>query len=447
MKSTKNLWVALAAIALGTASCTHEPAVKPTGNTDGKLTVSIKSKAPATRAILDGTLITDPILSTFENNLTGFSVYVFDYTTGTLEKAGSTGTGETSVTLTGLNTAGTKRVFVMANATGLTGSTMPTFSSSVDYATGIAAGNVVLADQLFTDFTALTKGLLMTGEYADPTSHVAGPLTLASGTNNIVIPVERVVSKIQLGDITFGDDIALSELAKFRITGAGIQQAVGSSAINPGTTTTATTPAPTLYGAYTGASVSQTDAVISPVLGTSFTGFSDYLVGLLNALNLNISVGGVSLGSVLDATLLQDLVSALLGGILPVTGLDDTLGEAITGVGTVAEDIIKYTPNGFWYVLPSDYAASPTLLTITGTYDGKTYYYPVEINTPTANPSTVTGDGKGNYVQRNTVYKINLQFNSLIGTDDPDEPGKQASIVATIEPVAWNGPVEQNTTW
>jgi hypothetical protein len=440
----KKILIGLLAVALGATSCIKEQnEVTPVGNADGVLKVGIKAKTPSySRAILDGTTITDAVLSNFENLVTDFSVYVFDYATGTLEKAGSTGTGENTVTLSDLNTAGTKRVFVIANGTGLTGgSVLPTFSASTDYATGIAAGSLSMADQVFTDLTVLTKGLFMTGEYANPTTHVAGPLSLTAGANNIIIPVERVVAKIQLGDITFGNGITLSELAKFRITGAGIQKAIGSSAINPGAITVPTTATPTFYGAYDDGSVSTVDTTISPVLGSSFTGFSDFLVGLLNELNLDIKVGGVSIGNVLDGTLLQNLLGTLVGGIIPVTGLDGTLGDAITAVGGLAQDIVTYTPNGFWYVLPSDVAANPTMLVISGSYDGVDYYYPIEINSPTMNPA----DGK--FVKRNTIYKVNVQFNSLVGTTNPDEAGKPASITATIEPVAWEGPVEQNTTW
>lgn len=400
MKKINILCVAAAALLAG--ACASDKS-EPTGSNNGVLTVGIKSESP-TRALIDATT-TAAVVDAFENNVYGFSAYVFDWNTGDLEASVTSADG-TPVVITGLNTAGTKRVVVIANGTraALPNSFIPQFETDPNYSR-MEEGYLALADQSFSDLTDLTTGFLMTGENTSP-------ITLVAGNNTATITVKRIMSKVQLGDITFDQGVQLSDLADFNITGVSIQRAALYSTLGTGAIDTPTTPAPAWAGGYTaGASIS---TVSNPVLA-----------------------------DVLDMQpYLTDLFTTQLG----YTGLDDaSLGTTTLGTAMTANSLASvpaFENDAFYYVLPSDDTSKFTLLTLKGTYRGTDFYYPIEINDPDSDSS-----GDKLYVKRNTIYTLNIKFKNFTGVLDPDLPGVAASLEVTVVPANWEGPVIQNATW
>jgi len=418
MKKLNVLCIAGAAMAM--VGCAKDKNTEqPAGDNNGVLTVSIKSDK-ATRAVLDGTTNTEALVEAFENNVYGFSAYVFNYTSGDLEASATSVAGK--ATITGLNTAGAKRVVVIANDAAAnygTDSSIPRFENDPNYSR-METGYLSLEDQAFTDFTDLSKGFLMTGE-SD------APISLQPGTNTTEITVKRVVAKIELGDITFDDGVELSDLAKFDLTAASIQRAVSVSSLGTGDIITPTTPPAAYYGAI-GLDEGSTVSVKGPdALGNTPLDLQPYLIDLYNSkLNMGTYMGDVMGNS---KTMLE--VSDSFPG---------TFAEAKQDTGAV---IVPYAPKGFWYVLPNADSEKFTLLTLTGSYDGTPFYYPIEINDPDATGSSVTKD----YVKRNTIYRVNIHFKNFNGVTNPDLPGVASSLEVTVDVADWEGPVEQTATW
>lgn len=435
MKRTIRFWVGAMAVAMFAAGCAKDTPVKTEyDGPTGVITVGIKADAPTRSLISDGALV-----EAFENSIKGFDVYVFDWTSGFLEASGTSPDGS-PVTIPSVPTVGQKRVVVIANGSGLTG--VPALpNNGLSNYDELADAYVSLTEQLFADnvITGALNGLLMTGENA------AGFTVLEGSNNPITIEVARVVAKIELGSITFDDGINLSDLLKFNISDVSIQGALSATTIGTGAITPITDPAPTYYGGFE-LKTNGDPATVTTETSTQLTNGGIDLLGfigdLIDGLDLTITVGGIPLvGSVLDV--LEDI----LGGILPVTGLDVTLGTAVAAVGSDVSSLLSKVVNGFWYVLPNDGSTGkPTMLTLKGEYDGVDYFYPVEINTPASNPTTNGGDA-GTYIKRNTRYVLDIEFKNLIGTDDPDVPGKKANMVITVTPKDWEGPVQQTTTW
>jgi hypothetical protein len=435
MKKMFKFWAVAAVAAMFTASCADDaPSGKPVvgDGTTGTITVGVKAETP-TRSLL-----TDiPIITAFENAVKGFDVYIFDWTSGFLEASATSADGS-PVTITGVPTAGTKRVVVLANCAGLTG--VPSLATSgLSNYDELADASVQLTQQMFSDavVSAATTGMLMTGENASA-------FTLTESTNTITIPVKRVLSKIELGSITFDNGINLTDLLKFNITDVSIQRAIGATTINSNSTaiTPITDPAPVYYGGFVedaAGDPSTVTTVAAPTLTNSGLDLQGFIGDLVDGLGLDIRLAGAPITGGILANL-----DNLLGGLL--TGLDVTLGTAVTDTTNDVSGLLAKVINGFWYVLPNDASTGvSTLLTLKGSYDGTDYFYPIEINSPTSNTSSETD--AGTYIKRNTRYVINIAFKNLIGTDDPDSPGKVLGMEVTVSPQAWEGPVTQNSTW
>jgi len=431
MKKLNVLCIAAAAIAL--AGCAKEKHTEAEGDTNGVLTVSIKSDK-ATRALIDDTN-TDAVVAAFENNVYGFSAYVFSVDTGDLEAKAVSADGD-PVNISGLNTAGMKRVVVIANdaeanyPTNTTGgSAIPRFVNDPNYSR-FATGYLSINDQAFTDFTDLSKGFLMTGESA--------PIQLTAGNNTATIQVKRVVAKIELGDITFDDAVQLSDLASFDLTEAAIQRAAAYSTLAAGAVTTPTTPSPTWYGGFgleDGSTVSAKgpDALANTKFDgtTALDGFQPYLIDLYNV-KLNM---GEHMGTVMGGT--EDMIDVA----------DDFPGTLASAKTTTGNAVVPFSPKGFWYVLPNSSTEKFTLLTLKGTYKGTPFYYPIEINDPDGQAEADDDSYEGNYVQRNTHYIVNIHFKNFTGVANPDLPSVAANIDVTVTVADWEGPVEQTATW
>ncbi len=399
MKKIISRMLVASVFTVGIVACTNDKPVVGNGEL-GVITVGIKSAAP-TRSMLNN----PTAVSAFENAVLNFDAYVFDWATGMLEATGTSPDGQ-PIPISNVSTAGSKRIVVIANGVGI--STVPSLAENGNPLThydDLAAASVSIANQLMSDteITTPIRGLLMTGENASEFNVVAG------NSNSIDIPVKRVVSKIQLGNITFDQGVRVSDLQLFDITEAGIQKAIGTTGIGTGAITPITDPAPYYYGGFAGPS--------SVMTATE----------LVNS--------GIDLAS---------FISTLTTALAP-SDPDMTLLQAIGAASGFDTGLLTKAVNGFWYVLPNDGSTgNPTLLTLHGSYDGTEFYYPIEVNAP---DSGATGTGAGTYLQRNTVYNLNITFKELVGTTDPDTPGKMVNVSVTVTPEPWAGPVVQNTTW
>ena len=150
-----------------------------------------------------------------ENEIHSFTVYVF--ANNRLEKSA------TSTALSGLSlfvdelTTGVKRIVVVAN----TPSTFPVLAEGDPYSKfAEVASNINLDYQT----NSLNNGLIMSGE-TDATLQ-----SVTAGTNNITIPVSRIVAKIKLGTVTI-DPAAGVDPAQFVLTGVAIIKAKSLSSV------------------------------------------------------------------------------------------------------------------------------------------------------------------------------------------------------------------------
>lgn len=89
----------------------------------------------------------------------------------------------------------------------------------------------------------------------------------------------------------------------------------------------------------------------------------------------------------------------------------------------------------YFYVFPNDNATgNGTLLTLAGTYDGVTTYFPFRINNGT--------------MARNTYYVINVTIKRPgSGSTDPEVPVDPATLDITVIPVDWILAPVQNVEW
>lgn len=121
-------------------------------------------------------------------------------------------------------------------------------------------------------------------------------------------------------------------------------------------------------------------------------------------------------------------------------------GDVSTTAKTyLTEDISAGHANRYFYVFPNDNTdGNATLMTIEGTYDGTTVYFPFRIN----DKIVEEGDGSGEYIKRNTNHLVNVTLKKLNGgTADPEEPADPASITVTIVPQDWTPIPVQEVEW
>ncbi len=408
---------------------------------------------------------------------------VFDKTTNALIQREEV-TGDGIVTFTNIPLTGEKRIVVIANGKDLPN--VPNFmTGDTDY-TALAAGYTSLEEQVQDEYWTLlggdvTSGFLMTGEW-DGSEDGLGTgdedFLLAEGDNNVTINVEKVVAKIELGEISFSDEITLGQIANFNIDGFGIQQAISHSFVNTGAIDNTgmqamlagldTPVTMRYYGVYDdgeGGSTSYVpgdgalDVGVLGLLGIPaasdydlsgvLTGvLSDLVLGLLGEAEPEISITdpiGMLVHAVisfLDLGFVGDLASFITEDVVtPV------LNVSLNTLGVITEDLLIEV-GGFWYVLPNNTGVDhTTTLTIQGTYEGNQYYYPIPVNITTEGDfDDATDTTDGTRIQRNTHYVINVRFNDLIGSPNPDVKKGVANITATIVAKPWTE-INQNTEW
>ncbi|MDR2894272.1 MAG: hypothetical protein LBU97_02280 [Alistipes sp.] len=441
----KSLWLALGAFAMIATGCITDSSVNGIRNNvvgaPGDLVVSVKT--PTTRATV--TDFTDAtVLAAYEANVGQFTAYVFDYGSGLLQASKTSEEGETSVTFTGLNSAGTKRVVVVANNDGIVSPPAPSELNDFSSFAELNAALLAFTDQTINlgATTATDGNFLMTGEVVNAGTGLPEPVTLSTTTaNTVTVNIERVVAKVELGTISFSPNISLRDLAQFSLSDAGLQRVIDKSYINPGKIS-ATAHSYTssvwysawgtvLPGASTPIITTNTDATL---LNEDAIDLSTMIEGIFTTLNLPSQIPDLETelgtGNPLDLDALSpEVLAAIEGSPSDYTG-NPVMASAAQGL--------------FWYPLPND-TTTPTLLTLKGQMGAQEYFYPVEINTNTA---TVTGDAEllGGGLQRNVKYTVNITFNHLTGTLNPDEPGKPTDLTVNIVVSPWEN-VTQNATW
>ncbi len=471
MKKFNSLWMGGAVLALLATGCAKElgndgPKPYKTGSTD--IIVTIAAAEAETRALLGDDNATT--IQKFEDNVVEFVAYLFDGD-GLFLEQGTTTEGAKQIIFPGYEVDDKIQVVAFANSTAshVTLPSLTVGSSTVaDLQKGILTTTLPLSAEMITDFTDITNGLFMSGQFdlnnktgVRPAVPVDPIWTVVEGPNKIEVPVERVVARIELTGISFDPSVTIGDIIRFQIYGGAAQKAVGSAYVYPGEIDTYPA-SPQYYGGYASIAGTPTTSVLAGLkdMGTDGAGLLDIgglVVGLLEAIEDNASsILGLLPGTdvvvipILEAAI--DTVESLLDGTL--TGASILLGYldqvALNQIPVLSEinisELLK-TPNLFWYVLPNNDPLNPTLLTLQGEYMEEPWFYPVAINAAN-NAGKTTGDTTdGTNIKRNMRYTVNITFKNLMGTKDPNDPSLGTNLIVTVKPVPWEGPVNQNTTW
>lgn len=174
-----------------------------TGTTS--LTVSIKGQ-PATRST-----VAPGVKPDVESLVSNFTVFVFNYSSGDLEKSAEFKTADSQLTgtITDLSTGTKKRIVALVNVpTGLDLSGIKAYSD--------LSGNLISLESQNSNDLA-TVGLFMSGETGEA-------ITLSSDTdNNVTIPVKRRVAKIVLKSLIFSTDP--TGLPNYQLNNVSVQKA------------------------------------------------------------------------------------------------------------------------------------------------------------------------------------------------------------------------------
>ncbi len=334
MKTKTFFFALLGSVILFAAGCSNEEQELNPTNDPASISVKLTGEELKTRA-------TTPA-SPEENALKNYTIYVF-HNSGVLEDAG------TSLTMNNLTT-GTKKIAVVANAPA--GFPSNAINNYNDFE------NEIFALDSQTPATVVTDGLTMSGVIS---------ATLNAGSNNLTIPVARVVAKIQLGTITITPDTG-HDINKFNLTAVHIMKAKSESTVGLPTVTTS---------------------------------------------------------------------GDLYGGV-NTTGIVSEYRSFLTG------NAAEGSNSTYFYVFPNGGGDDATLMTLEGTYDGVKTYFPFIINDGTGN----TGDGSGNYINRNTFHKVNVTLKKLgAGVDNPETLVDPSAITVLIQAQEWETVPEQSVEW
>lgn len=196
------------ATALITSCSNDNDGANPLPEGIAAITVSLKS-TPASRYV--GPSSPNPAVESVVSN---FTVFVYNYITGELERKQSfydlTESGDVTRQITGLSTGTEKRIVAFVNVPGdVNLDNFGTYSS--------LNANVISLDSQNSD-TLATAGLFMSGQ-------TTTPIRLApSGTNTVEVPVRRRVAKVVLTNLTI-DPEAADLIPNFTLAGVSIQRA------------------------------------------------------------------------------------------------------------------------------------------------------------------------------------------------------------------------------
>lgn len=192
----------LSAMMLGASCSDNNDDQGIVDNGKASLTISLKDQ-PTTRSI--GASDTNPKVESVVSN---FTVLVFNYDSGDLEKSGSFNFSENNLTgsITDLSTGTKKRVVTLVNIP--TGFNINSIKAYNDLKNNL----VSLESQNSNDLE--TVGLFMSGE-------TTNPVILKEGDNKITIPVSRRVAKIVLKSLIINS----ADVPNFQLTNVSVQKA------------------------------------------------------------------------------------------------------------------------------------------------------------------------------------------------------------------------------
>ena len=208
--------VSLVATAFLATACNNDDANEPAVGGEASITITLEGEKIGGRA-------TDPTAddATDERKIVNYKVYVFNATSGAVEKVvnGIVNSGIAGVTkITGLNTLGAKKVVVLANVpTGY-----PAISHYSDF-----SNNMFNLD-LQTPANRGTTGLVMSGESTDFSLSNADTETTPKG---IAVTISRVVAKVELASIEINPTAGRAGV--FLLTSVSIQKAKSRATVGP----------------------------------------------------------------------------------------------------------------------------------------------------------------------------------------------------------------------
>lgn len=197
---------AVTATGILVAGCSRESGYegKEDATTTSSLTITIENESGNGGGGTTSRAIGEPTQEQ-ENTVNSFGVYVFDNTSGELEKS-QTFENTLTGTISGLSTSSTKRIVVLVNY-------QYDILDGLTRYDEIADALLDLETQIPDDFS--TNALFMSGETANVT-------LIAGQTNPVTVGVKRAVAKVKLGSLTVSPDGA-SRLDQFEIKGISMQ--------------------------------------------------------------------------------------------------------------------------------------------------------------------------------------------------------------------------------
>ncbi len=451
MKRIYQYGIGLLAVALTAAGCSQEEPKDSPEPMASTLKVTIKQ--PTTRAIAE----IGQDVAAEEAVVKAYTLYVFDASDGSflVQKPGD----PSRTTEIPVPEAVTVQVMAIVNP-GTAGTPDltegDTWADLAGYAVSLGSQSPVLVPEY---------GLTMVGQSA-----VETVATVLAGDGDIEVPVKRVAAKVVLGTVNFDANMfslsQLREMLQFDITGVGVQRVRSEVAINgwgeAALAWAATATTPQYYGGFTTMANDGGAASVS----ASYTADTDMLwdahtEGLINATLEGLVNGAIDLVDAVTSVVGLDLMDYVIDDLLtyldgiPITNLAyapaQLLLTAVENLVTAVEEQVLTPFDNYFYVLPNT-ATMSTLLTLRGEMgseeDAEEQFYPIVINneTATAGANAVPAEVGDSQIHPNTIYRINLTFENMVGVPDPDDSDKPASLTATIVPAEWAN-VSQNVTW
>lgn len=126
-------------------------------------------------------------------------------------------------------------------------------------------------------------------------------------------------------------------------------------------------------------------------------------------------------------------VSGFTGSHLPSVGISGTTNNYDSELFIPSAN--KGFDNNYTYVFENG-SLKPMIVAIQGTYDSKTYYWPIVINGALNGMNNANGGDMSATVRRGTIYKVKAFIRGL-GNEDPYTPINPGALDITILPASW----------
>lgn len=127
-------------------------------------------------------------------------------------------------------------------------------------------------------------------------------------------------------------------------------------------------------------------------------------------------------------------ISSFTGTHLPSVGTTGTTNNY--DVELFVPQANKGFDNNYTYVFENG-SSKPTIVTIQGTHNSKTYYWPIVINGALNGMGNANGGDLSATVKRGMIYKVKAFIKGL-GNEDPYTPINPGALDITILPAAWS---------